>query len=254
MNIILLDHTEVFDDHVSIGGRRAEHIVKVLRSGVEDRLTVGILNGKIGYGIIKEISRSRPFQVKMRVNLNGSPPPPPAVDILLALPRPIVFKRIISHLTALGVNRVHVINAAKVEKSYWESSLITEEGWKGYVRDGLEQAVDTRMIDFSFNRGFKPFMSSIFPELKKQYSQMLVAHPRSASPLVKQFTAGGAPVLIAIGPEGGWNEYELETMRQQGFSEFCLGSRILKVETAVTAVVACVKMLQGEEEAGDDNS
>ena len=52
-------------------------------------------------------------------------------------------------------------------------------------------------------------------------------------------------MLIAIGPEGGWNDYELETMQIQGFSAFSLGTRILRVETAVTAIVACVKMLQG---------
>lgn len=244
MNIILLDHTELLDDHVVIDGRRAEHIVKVLRSKVEDRLTVGIINGKIGYGIIKEISRTRPFHVKLRLSLNRYPSAPPPIDILLALPRPIVFKRVISQLTALGVNRVYVVNAAKVEKSYWESSVVTEAGWRSYVREGLEQAVDTRMLDFSFNRGFKPFMTSVIPALRKRYTQMLVAHPHSTTPLIKKFTAAGSQLLVAIGPEGGWNEYELDMLQQHGFSDFSLGKRVLKVETAVTAVVACVKMLQ----------
>jgi len=246
MNIILLNHNEVIDDHAVIGGRRAEHIVKILRSAVEDRLTVGIINGKVGSGIIKEIKRTRPFRVKLQICLERFPAAFSPLDIMLALPRPIVFKRVISQLTALGVNRVYVVNAAKVEKSYWESSLLVEQGWKDYVKEGLEQAVDTRIVDFCFFRGFKPFMNSVIPELKKNYTRMLVAHPRSAARLSEQGIVPGTSLLIAIGPEGGWNEYELEMMQMQGFTDFSLGSRILKVETAVTAIVSCVKMLQAE--------
>lgn len=245
MNIILLEQGEIVDDHAIIGGRRAEHIVKVLRSGIEDRVTVGIINGKIGYGIIKEIERRNSCQVKLKVCLERFPETAPPIDILLALPRPIVFKRVISQLTALGVNRVFVVNAARVEKSYWESSVIVAEGWKHYVREGLEQAIDTRMPDFTFFRGFKPFMNSSLPKMKHYYAQMLAAHPHHPSPLATRFSAGASPVLIAIGPEGGWNDYELEKMQIQGFSAFSLGTRILRVETAVTAIVACVKMLQG---------
>ena len=50
--------------------------------------------------------------------------------------------------------------------------------------------------------------------------------------------------LLAIGPEGGWSEYELDQMAAQGFDFFSMGDRILRVETAVTAVCACVAMLQ----------
>jgi 16S rRNA (uracil1498-N3)-methyltransferase len=245
MNIILFEQREIVDNFAIIGGRRAEHIVKVLRSGIEDQVTVGIINGKIGYGIIKEIKRRQPCQVKLEVWFERFPEAAPPIDILLALPRPIVFKRVVSQLTALGVNRVFVVNAAKVEKSYWESSVIVEEGWKNYVREGLEQAIDTRMVDFTYFRGFKPFMNTVLPDLKHRYAQLLMAHPHQTSPLAERFEAGGAPVLIAIGPEGGWNGYELEMMEKHGFSAFSLGTRILKVETAVTAIVACVKMLQG---------
>lgn len=244
MNIILLENNEVIGGHAVIGDRRAEHIVKILRSGLEDRVTVGIINGKIGYGIIKEIKRQRPFRVKLKICLERFPPAVSPLDIMLALPRPIVFKRVISQLTALGVSRVHVVNAAKVEKSYWESSLLVEQGWKNYVKEGLEQAVDTKIVDFCFFRGFKPFMNSVIPELKKNYTQMLLAHPHSAARLSNHAIEPAAPLLIAIGPEGGWNEYELEMMATQGFKEFSLGSRILKVETAVTAIVSCVKLLQ----------
>ena len=247
MNIVLLEHEEVSGNIVTLGDRRAEHIVKVLRSAQGDRVTVGILNGKTGYGIIKEIAASRPYRVTLEVTLTSYPDSIAPLDILLALPRPIVFKRIIRHLSTLGVNRVLVVNAAKVEKSYWDSTVIADGGWEGYVHEGLEQAVDTRMVDFSFYRGFKPFMQETVPVIKERYEQMLVAHPHSPDDLAGIYRAGNKPVLLAVGPEGGWNDYELEQMKLQGFEQFSMGSRILRVETAVTALHASLSILRSIE-------
>ena len=247
MNIILLDIDEINGDQTALKDHRAEHIVKVLRSSKGDRVTVGILNGKSGYGIIKEIATQKPYLVELQLTLDRCPDVIPPVDILLALPRPIVFKRIISHLTALGVQRVIVVNAAKVEKSYWESSVVSKSGWHRYVREGLEQAVDTRMVDFSFYRGFKPFIQEIVPAIKNRYEQMLVAHPHCDNSLAEVYNAGDKPVLVAIGPEGGWNEYEIEQMQLQGFDQFTMGPRILRVETAVTAVHGSISVLRSLE-------
>ena len=244
MNIILLDREELSGDLVVLGDHRAEHIVKVLRASKDDRVTVGIINGKMGSGIIKELKKHKPYHVKLKVILEKIPDSTAPLDIMLALPRPIVFKRVISHLTTMGVNHVYVVNAAKVEKSYWESSVVTDGGWRSYMREGLEQAVDTRLVEFSFHRGFRPFIEEVIPEIKNRYAQMLVGHPESSHDLARVYKAGKQPVLTAIGPEGGWNEYELEQMRKQGFDQFSLGPRILRVETAVTAVHASVTMLR----------
>ena len=244
MNIILLDKDEINGDHTTLKDHRAEHIVKVLRSSRGDRVTVGIINGKTGYGIIKEIVGRKPYLVKLQLAMERYPDIAPPIDILLALPRPIVFKRIISHLTTLGVRRILVVNAAKVEKSYWESSVVSENGWQRHVREGLEQAVDTRLVDISFYRGFKPFMQEIIPGIKDRYQQMLVAHPHTTNSLAEVFRAGASPVLLAIGPEGGWNEYELDQMEIMGFDQFTLGARVLRVETAVNAMHGAISMLR----------
>jgi RsmE family RNA methyltransferase len=244
MNIILLDKDEINGDHTTLKDHRAEHIVKVLRSSRGDRVTVGIINGKTGYGIIKEIVGRKPYLVKLQLALERYPDIAPPIDILLALPRPIVFKRIISHLTTLGVRRILVVNAAKVEKSYWESSVVSENGWQRHVLEGLEQAVDTRLVDISFYRGFKPFMQEIVPVIKDRYQQMLVAHPHTTNSLAEVYRAGASPVLLAIGPEGGWNEYELDQMGLRGFDQFTLGARVLRVETAVNALHGAISMLR----------
>ena len=47
-------------------------------------------------------------------------------------------------------------------------------------------------------------------------------------------------VLIAIGPEGGWNAFELALLQTRGFRPVGLGPRPLRVDTACTALLAIV--------------
>jgi len=244
MNIILIRPHEIDGDWVVLEDHRAEHIVKVLRSDKGDRVNVGILDGKTGFATIEKIDRKRPFQVKLFLNIDQDPPAPPLTDVILALPRPIVFRRIIHQLTSLGVGQVFVINASRVEKSYWEASIVSDNGWREYVITGLEQAVDTRMVPITFHRGFKPFMLETVPELSNRYASMLVAHPGACTSISKIGIHKTRPVLVAIGPEGGWNDFELALMRSQGFVEFTIGARILKVETAAAAIHAQISLMR----------
>ena len=49
--------------------------------------------------------------------------------------------------------------------------------------------------------------------------------------------------MLAIGPESGWNEYEINFMEVIGFKKFKLSENILRVETAVTASLAQIELL-----------
>lgn len=244
MNIILLSEHELVDHQASLVDHRAEHIVKILRSRAGDRVNVGIINGKMGYGIIKEIVTKRPFQVILEVVLDREPPVVPAIDVVLALPRPIMFRRILSQLSALGVGHIHVINSARVEKSFWDASIVEDGSWQKQIVAGLEQAVDTRLVEVSFHRGFKPFVEHTIEDLAPGYRQMLVAHPDCPNGLQQVFKEGDGRTLVAIGPEGGWNCYEIDKLCEHGFTAFGMGPRILRVETAVPVIHAMVTLLQ----------
>jgi 16S rRNA (uracil1498-N3)-methyltransferase len=48
------------------------------------------------------------------------------------------------------------------------------------------------------------------------------------------------PVILAIGPEGGWTQREFNTFEQAGFISVSLGTRILRSETAAIASVSAL--------------
>ena len=245
MNIILLETGEVKDQKAVLADDRARHIVKVLRSIPGDTVKVGMVNGKIGSGTIKQLSSTPPYRVVIAVRLEQEPPPTPPLDILLALPRPIMLRRILSQVATLGIGHLYVVNANRVEKSFWNGSITNADSCRNYFLDGLAQAVDTRLPGISFHRGFKPFMED-FARLAPGYKLLLLAHPNCRDTLAEVFRPGCGRILLAIGPEGGWVDYEMDRMREAGFSMFSIGSRILKVETAVTALHSMVSLLNSQ--------
>jgi RsmE family RNA methyltransferase len=47
-------------------------------------------------------------------------------------------------------------------------------------------------------------------------------------------------VLLAVGPEGGWNEFELGLLQTHRFQPVAMGERTLRSDTAVIAMLALV--------------
>ncbi|MGW8195200.1 MAG: 16S rRNA (uracil(1498)-N(3))-methyltransferase [Desulforhopalus sp.] len=243
MNIILIEDEELQGTRFVCTDRRAEHIVKVLRAGAGDRVRVGLINGLMGTGRIAAIKTSYPFSVELHIDLEEVPPLKPSIDLILALPRPIMLKRILSQVTALGVGVVHLVNARRVEKSFWEAGLLSPDEYRFHLLYGLEQAVDTRLPEIRIHRKFKPFIEDYFPAEAANYDLLLLGDPRGRKRLSEVVCPAQGRVAVAVGPEGGWVDYEREKFEELHFVACTMGERILKVDTAVIALHASVSII-----------
>ena len=233
MNLVLLFEDDLVKDRqrVSLRGRRHEHVLKVHRASAGDRLSVGLLNGKIGIGAVTSIDHDA---LEMDIVLDRDPPPPLDVTLILALPRPIVLKRILLSASSMGVKRIFLIHSRRVEKSYWNSPVLDEKKIKEQLILGLEQARDTIMPEVWLRQKFKPFVEDDLPDMIKG-TLPLVAHPETSEPCPSQVNR---PITLAIGPEGGFMPYEVEMFEAAGFRAVNIGERILRVETAVPVLVS----------------
>ena len=99
---------------------------------------------------------------------------------------------------------------------------------------GLEQARDTVLPDIILAKRFKPFVEDELPAMAAN-TRGLIAHPGDFPECPRALSE---PVTLAIGPEGGWIPYEVELLSKAGLSPMQLGERILRVETAVPALLA----------------
>ncbi|MGZ7079259.1 MAG: 16S rRNA (uracil(1498)-N(3))-methyltransferase, partial [Thermoanaerobaculia bacterium] len=219
MNLVLFSTDELSGDVVRLTGRRAGHIRTVHRAAVGDELTIGVINGRIGRGTVLSLD-----PLEMRVALDREPPAPVAVTLVLALPRPKVMNRVIAAATSMGVKRIFIINAWRVEKSYWKSPRLSPDNLHAQILAGLEQAVDTVMPVIEMRRLFRPFVENELASIAAG-SRAIVAHPRGAGEC--PHVAG--PVTLAIGPEGGFIDQEIASFTRIGFEAVSLGPRILRV-------------------------
>ncbi|WP_224416448.1 16S rRNA (uracil(1498)-N(3))-methyltransferase, partial [Modicisalibacter tunisiensis] len=163
--------------------------------------------------------------------------PPPAalpVHLVLALPRPRMLARTLEHVTALGVKQLTLLHTRRVEKSYWQSPELDPARIHDHLVLGLEQAGDTMLPTVTVERRFRPFVEDRLPALLDG-RRGLLAHPGMPDPCPRGLSE---PCTLLVGPEGGFIPYEVERLREAGCEGIHLGERILRVETAVTALLA----------------
>lgn len=243
MNLILARKEELNEQQLILTDRRADHIVKVLQSNRGDTVRLGIIDGPLGTAVIESLDRRHPRSVTLSVDLRIQESAAPRIDLILALARPIMMRRILSQATALGVGRFIFIHANRVEKSFWDASLIEKQNYEEHLIHGLEQAVDTRLPEVTFHRRFKPFVEDYLPQISREYSHCLIAHPEGDCTLSESMSGSADRILLAIGPEGGWVDYEVDRFGDAGFVPCSLGERILKVDTAVVALHSRVSQI-----------
>ncbi|MDO3385091.1 16S rRNA (uracil(1498)-N(3))-methyltransferase [Gilvimarinus sp. SDUM040013] len=229
MNLILLSDNDFTGHNLAVlrDERRVKHILGVHRADVGDTLKVGLVNDKVGEGTITAI---KDCSVTLSVALTSPPPIPSNVRLILALPRPPMLKRILQTISTLGIKELVLLQSSRVDKSYWQTPQLNELKIREELILGLEQARDTVLPQISFAKRFRPFVEDSLIDFVGT-EQGFVAHPyaRQSSPHNIE-----APCVIAIGPEGGFLDKEVDEFSRRGFTGISLGERILRVETAVT--------------------
>eukprot|EP01036_Dinobryon_divergens_P024600 gene24600-33068_t len=241
---------------------RCVHIKNILKLEVDENLKCGILNvgctdnsklltSESGKGISIAIGKLEELVKSGR----------PRVDLILAVPRPLRLERLLSMISCQGVGRIILVGANKVEKDFFGSHLFRRpKDLEHELVLGLSQAATECFLpEIMVRKNLHKFLLKEFDELYPS-SYGIIAHPfpaqgndnltclqgeNSASASGRIFTELDSlrlsqRVVVAIGPEGGWEEEEVRQFEAKGFKRTQLGSRILRTDIAVTAALALV--------------
>ena len=235
MNCLLLEPEEMAEAQASDGvvclrGRRRKHADEILKVREGDTLRVGAIDGALGEGEILRLDREA---LELRVTLAEPPPPKLPLEVVLALPRPPVFRRLLSTIASLGAESILVVGTKRTEKSFWNSHVIEPEPVRERLLLGLEQARDTRLPNVTFERYFEPLVEEVLPS-QIAGRRALLPHPGSEVPCPH---AIDEPVTVFVGPEGGFLDYEVERLAGIGFEPVGLGTRVLRVEPVIPMLV-----------------
>jgi len=119
-----------------------------------------------------------------------------------------------------------------------------QERWQRIAREAAQQSErwDIPMIEAS--RGAADFFST--PNLA---GLKLILSERDARQSLRSVPLPSSPaqtIALAIGPEGGWRDEELDAAAANGFLAVTLGTRILRAETAALAALSILQSRLGE--------
>ncbi|MFM7784094.1 MAG: 16S rRNA (uracil(1498)-N(3))-methyltransferase [Gammaproteobacteria bacterium] len=231
MNLLLLAPGEINAD----GRARVDPDRYPARAGlwppaIGRELRVGLQDGEIGSARV--IARDA-SGIELACELHTPPPPPLPLRLVLALPRPKMLRRVLRTVAELGIKELWLVNASRVEKSYWQSPLLASGAIRSYLIAGLEQAIDTVMPRVELRHRLRPFAEDELPSIVAG-TRALVAHPGATStlgPLAER------PLTLLVGPEGGFTDFEIALFAAAGCRAASLGSRVLRVETALPTLV-----------------
>jgi RsmE family RNA methyltransferase len=231
VNIILFDALNAINS-LPFEDYRAQHIRKVLRLGVGDRFTAGIVNGERGEARILSMTGER---LSFSFLGAGEPPPPlHPVTLLVAQVRPISMRRILREAVSLGAARIVLVATDTGEKSYSQAKLYESGEYRSILIDGAMQSGSTGVSEVHFADSVEDAIRNFGGDGE----HIVLDNRRSGEALSAMTIQAGSAVVLAIGGERGFSDRERDVYAANGFRFATLGSRILRTETAVSAGLA----------------
>ncbi len=244
MNLVLFAEQELVraegELRVVVRDRRARHLREVLRLSVGDRVRVGVLDGAVGEARIAAIDEHTATLVIEALELV---PPRSRVDLLLCLPRPKVLARLLSPIAQLGVARLLLSSAHRVERYYFDATILEPGALGERLVEGLEQARDTRLPEVSVHRSFAWLVRTELGPAREDELRLYadVGETRSIRGAIERWPGRArGRVLLAIGPEGGFTDRERRELEAASFVRVGLGDRALRSDVAVILLLGLV--------------
>jgi len=240
VNLLLVEPSELAaDGTVALADRRAEHLRRVIGATVGQTVRAGVVGGRIGTA---EVTADDGATITLRLALTAPASQPLPIELVLAIPRPKVLTRVIETAAAFGVARIDLTNAWRVDKSYLGSPRLQADALGFALRFGAEQGATTYVPPLAIHDRLMGLLDARWPAgVPSVPTTRLLAHP--GAPPIEQ-AALTWPVAIAIGPEGGWIQRELDTFVERGFTPVSIGGPILRVEAALSATLGQLLVLQ----------
>jgi 16S rRNA (uracil1498-N3)-methyltransferase len=216
---------------------RAMHILEVLRRPAGESFDAGVTDGARGRATVRRITSD---WIEWDFAPGPALPPLPPTTLLLGLARPQTSRDILRDATTLGATALHFAATARSDPNYASSSLWRTGEWRRHVLAGAAQAFDPRLPDVTWGKELAGTLDGLAAQGVRYALDNYEADAHLASALSATHTAGHPPLVLAIGPERGWDSNDRNLLRARGFRLVHLGTRVLRTETAVVAALTLV--------------
>ena len=241
----MISSRAIRDGYASFDGDIYNHMVRVLRLGTGDTVQLADEKGMVYSGTIDQVAKE---WVAVKITSSSSAPPSdstaPRITICQALPKGDKIDLILQKGTELGAHDFWLFggrrSVAKLRDDQQESKL---ERWNRITAEASRQCGRPGIPEVSW----RPSAVEAANDTEQELRLILWEGERENS-LKDVLSASGKPtsVIVAVGPEGGFDPLEVRHFSQHGFLPVSLGSRILRTETASIAILAIIQYMWGE--------
>lgn len=256
MNSLVVLPDEVRDGATAVlVGRRARYAIDTHGVREGESLQVAVMDGLRGEGQVISVTSG---EVTIALTLAESALDPLPLSLIVGVSRPQTVKKVIQSAVMFGVSSLHFVRSEKGEKSYLQSRSLDEDQIEEETIKAMEQVWDSRRPEIVVHRAFSHFVKQKLPVLTEATRSVgggrevikLVAHPGGSSlTCAESPRLRAAATVIAIGPERGWSEGEVQTFEDLGFQRIGLGERIVRVELALVFLLGQLALLRSSNSA-----
>jgi 16S rRNA (uracil1498-N3)-methyltransferase len=237
VNIILFSTSEI---NVPLPRRdpRSRHILETLRRQPGESFDAGLINGPRGKGTFLAIVGDA---LQLHFVWGKEPPPLPAIQLIIGLPRPQTARDILREGAALGVSAMEFVRTERGEASYAQSSLWSSQEWESLLLMGAAKAFCTRLPRVSHDK----LLGNALASMPLGDFRIALDNYDAPEPLGRLCLPANSMITMALGSERGWTDRERALLRTHGFRFANLGERVLRTETACITALAVIKTKLG---------
>lgn len=231
---------EVSGHRAALTGAHADHLVRVLRARIGQEFDI-VAGGVVHRGRVAAITGGR-----VEFELGEEIPADPAslqLTLLLAIFKFDRMEWAVEKCTELGVTRIVPLIARRTDSHLVSASAKRVERWRRIAFQAAEQSRRTALPEISDPIKLQDALT-IPAKLK-----IVLSEAEEQAHLRDIRSATENDVLLAIGPEGGWTQDELDQFQKEGWVSASLGSTILRAETAAIAATAIAMVASGKKES-----
>ena len=225
-------------ENLPLSDFRAEHILKILKLKPGNVFKCGVVNESKGISEILEINDSYmklSYTPQDYLALNP-------ISVIIGQVRPICMQRILRDLSSLGCMNYYLTGTETGEKSYLSSNLYKTDLYKKFLLDGAMQAGHSGIGKVLFFNSVKNLLETT--QLNNSaYTHKILLDNKYKEDKISQIeflNMKDSNVLLAIGPERGWTDFERTELLNAGFKSYNMGKNILRTETACVSAVSII--------------
>jgi len=159
------------------------------------------------------------------------------VHVIQAACRSEKIETVLQKATELGAASFKIVKSERSSLKLDGAKLNKRmQRWQKIIIEATEQSGRTTVPDVTWH--------NTLPGISTQ-GQCFTLHPDTAIHWQQRRTiiSEAKDVTIAIGPEGGWSQRDMQVLSQAGFQALSFGSRVMRTETAAPAMLAAIQAI-----------